>query len=318
MRYRTVGVDVYVGDDEPFATKTDSPEDPGPYCFPPIAALITGAARLKLALLEHMVEEAAGTYVFCDTDSMAIVATETGGEFTCPAADGETVTALSFVAVDQIVQKFSLLNPYDPDIVKGSILEIEKENFDAEGNRHQLLCWSISAKRYVLFTKDESCRPKLVKVSEHGLGHLLNPRDPDDKSTRWIEELWLYLLETEYGLDVKAPDWLDRPALTRITASGPGVLRWFEGFNAGKVFEDQVKPANFLLLAHPDPLEPTLALPIAAYESDASKWLASVWINRRNAEKVRITTEPFDGQPRPGCRQGSDLSRHAQRIPPAP
>jgi hypothetical protein len=44
-----------------------APEEPGEYCFPPIAAHITGAAQLMLAFLEHTVEEAGGTWMFCDT-----------------------------------------------------------------------------------------------------------------------------------------------------------------------------------------------------------------------------------------------------------
>lgn len=37
-----------------------------------------------LALLEHSVVELGGTYAMEDTDSMAIVATETGGLIPCP------------------------------------------------------------------------------------------------------------------------------------------------------------------------------------------------------------------------------------------
>ena len=56
---------------------------PGEYCFPPLASLITGAARLMLALLEHSVRKLGGTYAMEDTDSMAIVATEHGGPIPC-------------------------------------------------------------------------------------------------------------------------------------------------------------------------------------------------------------------------------------------
>jgi hypothetical protein len=52
----------------PFTTKAAAPEEPGEYCFPPSAAHITGAAQLMLAFLEHTVEEAGGTWMFCDTE----------------------------------------------------------------------------------------------------------------------------------------------------------------------------------------------------------------------------------------------------------
>src|SRR5919106_889407 len=70
--------------DEPYPFPVPGPEDPGEFAFPPMAAAITGGARLLLALLERRVTEAGGSYVFCDTDSMAIVATERGGPVACP------------------------------------------------------------------------------------------------------------------------------------------------------------------------------------------------------------------------------------------
>jgi hypothetical protein len=62
-----------------FECETAHPERPGPYYFPPIAALIASGARLMLAMLEALVTQAGGTYAFCDTDSMAVVATEQTG-----------------------------------------------------------------------------------------------------------------------------------------------------------------------------------------------------------------------------------------------
>lgn len=56
-----------------------APEEPGEFAFPPIAASVTAAARLMLALTERLVRNAHGEYAFGDTDSMAIVATKTGG-----------------------------------------------------------------------------------------------------------------------------------------------------------------------------------------------------------------------------------------------
>ncbi len=42
---------VYGPDATPFLARTDRPERPGTYCFPPVAALITAGARLILALV---------------------------------------------------------------------------------------------------------------------------------------------------------------------------------------------------------------------------------------------------------------------------
>ena len=74
-------------DPEPYESKVIHPEQPGEFCFPPLASLITGAARLMLALLEYSVTRLGGTYAMEDTDSMAIVSTRKGGTIPCK---GET------------------------------------------------------------------------------------------------------------------------------------------------------------------------------------------------------------------------------------
>src|SRR6516225_7382040 len=116
--------------------KVAHPEAPGEYCFPPMASLITGGARLMLALLERSVADLGGTYAMEDTDSMAIVATEHGGLVPCPGGpertpNGESaIKALSWQDVDGIADRFKALNPYDRAAVPGSILKIEDDNYE--------------------------------------------------------------------------------------------------------------------------------------------------------------------------------------------
>jgi hypothetical protein len=50
-------------------------EKPGRYFHPLLGTLITGAARLMLALAEHQVTEQNLDWAFCDTDSIAIANT---------------------------------------------------------------------------------------------------------------------------------------------------------------------------------------------------------------------------------------------------
>src|SRR5439155_8064103 len=106
-----VNVTCYGIDPEPFKCRVVHPDVPGEYCFPPLASLITGGARLMLALLEYCVHENGGTYAMEDTDSMAIVSTEYGGTVAC---NGMTVSALSWEQVREISHRFLALNPYDP------------------------------------------------------------------------------------------------------------------------------------------------------------------------------------------------------------
>jgi hypothetical protein len=302
----TADIPVRVYSDRNFDTTTPTPEDPGEYCFPPLAACITGAARLMLALLQRCVHDTGGTYVFCDTDSMAIVANETRGLISCRGGphhldDGtDAVLALSRRQTQAIVKRFVALNPYDSAILPGSVLKIEKENYDEHKRWHQLWCWAISAKRYCLYTLDEHGEPTIVKCSEHGLGHVLNPTNPDDPSRDWITQTWIWLLRRELGLSATEPRWVDRIAASRITVSTPTVLHWFDSMNEGRRYEDQIKPANFMLVFHPQPVAPSSAAPIAPYTSDATRWGQDPAIDRHTGAAITVTGERFDGMPRRG------------------
>jgi hypothetical protein len=190
------------GLDQPFTQRLTAVEAPGAYSFPPLAACITGAARLMLALLERLVRDAGGSYAFCDTDSMAIIATHDGDLVPCPAGPLHTdlgqaaVRAISYDEVDRIVSRFAALNPYNPELVPGSILELEEWNFDPEtGKRRQLYCYAISAKRYALYNLDPDGRSILRKWSEHGLGHLLNPIDPAADDRDHARHVWQQILD---------------------------------------------------------------------------------------------------------------------------
>lgn len=268
-----------------------------------------------LALLEHEVTMVGGAYSFCDTDSMGIVADEHGGLIACPGGRErlpsceEAVRVLSWRQVRDIVDRFDELHPYDRSRVPQSILKLEDENFDEEGRQRPLWCYSISAKRYVLLSApspDHRDHPRhslrvedLAKVLESALGVFLNPMDPDDSSTGWIDEFWLHLLDRESGQEGSGPAWLDRPALTRVTASSPAVLSWFAGINAGCTYGEQVKPGNFVLLAHPDPLDPSGLLPFAPFERDASKWEDMQWFDRASGKRIGISTAALVGEELP-------------------
>lgn len=94
------------------------------------------------------------------------------------------VRALAWAEVEAIVARFATLNPYDPEVVPGSILEVEEVNTDpVMGKRRQLWSFAIAAKRYALFVHNEHGMPVVVDdgYSEHGLGHLLNPDDPESE-----------------------------------------------------------------------------------------------------------------------------------------
>jgi hypothetical protein len=165
-----------------------------------------------------------------------------------------------------------------------------------DGRSAELFAYAVSAKRYALFRLNARGEPLLLKWSEHGLGHLLNPIDPDNEDRDWIRGVWLLLVRRALGLPLTQPGWLDRPAIGRITVSSPELLRPFAALNRGRPYAEQVKPANFLLTVQLAPFgAPSGAGPaqfqlIAPWESDPRKWLRLRWTDRYSGTSYRITT----------------------------
>jgi hypothetical protein len=277
-----------------------SAEDPGRYCFPPFASLITAAARLMLAMLERCVTDLGGTWVFCDTDSMAIVAIPEGGLVPCPGGpermpDGrEAVRALSYTQVDAIQARFDALSPYDRSVVP-RLLKLEAES----------LCYGVSAKRYALYTWDEDGDPVFDEnhpPSQHGLGHFLNPTDPDSDDRDWITDLWRIIVRRAQGRSTAEPPWLSRPTLVRTTVTSTPVRRAFRRFNEGRTYRDQIKPFNFLLTAAgakpPASVEATEAFRLVApYETDSAKWGGLDWTDVHHPEVGSYSITTRDGRP---------------------
>lgn len=291
-------------DAKPFPCTVTHPDVPGEYCFPPLASLITGAARLMLALLEHSVTSFGGTYAMEDTDSMAIVSTEHGG--TVSVGDDHKANAHSWEQVRQIADRFAALNPYNRGAIRGSVLKLEDDNFDPKtGRQRQLYCVAISAKRYALLVQGQNGEPTLLRNgtnnkedrwSEHGLGHLLNPIDPENEDREWIAQAWLNIIRRAMGLPTRNLGFESVPAVGRVTVSSPAVVHPLENLNADKRYVDQIKPFNFLLtchvrsLGHPPGTDVEHFHLIAPYESDPRRWLKMNWIDQYTGKRYGITT----------------------------
>ncbi|MGO8872375.1 MAG: hypothetical protein ACLQPH_13425 [Acidimicrobiales bacterium] len=292
----TTMVDVH-GRKEVFSDRVAAPEDPGKYCFPPFAACITGAARLMLAMLERCVVDLDGSWALCDTDSMAIVATEHGGLAPCPGGperlpDGtEAVRALSCAQVEAIRERFNVLNPYDCTAVP-EILKLDARGF----------CYSVSAKRYTLYDLDADGRPVITKYSEHGLGHFLNPTDPGSGDRQWIPGIWQIALDRVRGFEPNLPAWLSRPTMVRTTVTSPAVLKAFRHHNEGKEYADQIKPFNFLLTAAG--AKPPASVPpgkpfrlVAPFSTDPAQQDGAQWIDVHHPEAGSYAITTRDGRP---------------------
>ena len=280
-------------------------ELPGRYYHPLLATLITGAARLMLALPERLAFENGLNWAFCDTDSMAF-------------ANTENLPFDEFVGrVRNLCDWFVPLNPYEPDPKKGavSILEMEDQNFSKEKGKENTLeplhCFAISAKRYALFNRDGDGKPIIRKASAHGLGHFSAPygheeesRDERGSGVRlWEEDVWKQIISAALGDKPREADYtfrseMLRPAHSRYGSTRPAVLNWFKRYNEGRPYAEQVKPFNFMLtfftrrqedIASEDlthEFDPKLdeIRPVAPYEKDSEKALHRIF--DRNSENM--------------------------------
>lgn len=285
--------------------RVGTPEEPGAFSFPPLAATITGAARLLLGLAQADVEARGGSYVTCDTDSLVIVSSEAGGLVPCPGGpermpDGsEAVLALPWAEVDDVVAGLDPLNPYAAGTVP-HLIKLEDENFGPDGNPVELWALAGSSKRYVLYERTAG-GIVVRKASEHGLGLYRAPleRRPDwpHKWPEWVDVVWRRSIDTAEGRDPGVePDWYGLPAVSQVPVSSPAVLAPFRAVNAGLPYEEQVKPFGFVLAGHVDrlaPLPPDVdaeVMAMAPFTSKPDELLGLPWRNRRDGRAIAATT----------------------------
>jgi len=247
--------------DKSFPISISKGEEPGRYFHPLIATLITGAARLMLAMSERLAVDAGLDWVFCDTDSMALAKPETtdGNEF--------------YKKAKSICDWFIPLNPYEK---KGSIFKIEDANnsLNDEHELEPLFCFAVSSKRYVLFNLGIDGCPIIRKASAHGLGHFKSPYPEEDAPAsipapsadlskigvkRWQYDLWHQIVLAALSghpdqVDLKYHPALNQPAASRYAATTPDLLRWFKAYNRNRIYSDQVRPFNFMLSFQVDKL----------------------------------------------------------------
>lgn len=253
-RSKKAATTVHTSTCQPFSFQTGKAEEPGPYFHPLLATLITGAARLMLAIAETLVTDRELDWAFCDTDSMAI------------AKPIDMIPDEFEKRVKVIVDWFAALNPYE---FGGSILKIEDENASLEtGLREPLYCWAISSKRYALFNLVADGSPIMRKVSAHGLGQLLPPYRSGDPAIGlpahhpsvlgkgievWHADLWWQIVCAGLaGHPDRVPlnyhHALSCPAISRYGATSPELLGWLRPYNEARpAYRDQVKPFGFLL-----------------------------------------------------------------------
>jgi hypothetical protein len=277
---KTTKIKVFSGE-ESFETSSDVLEEPGKWFAPHIASLITAGGRLLLAMLERSISDAGGTYLFCDTDSAAIVSTKRRTRIVMP--DGApSITALSWSEVQSIVDRFGSLNPYNPKLIPGSILKVHKLNWGRNKERRQLFGYSIAAKRYALYTKTPS-DIEIVEPKAHGLGYFYPPKDSrkgwDRDVPEWIFEAWDWIMRGVLGLKRTRPAWFDLPVMMKLTPSTPHHA--LKNLAKGPL----TRPNNFMMLPQlcrfglPENVDRDRFTLITPFSSDRVQWMQSKCIN---------------------------------------
>jgi hypothetical protein len=220
MNPKDIGEDTktVVYSNKQFSTDKSMIEEVGRYFNPIISVLITGYARLMLAIAEALLKRTGNVHAFCDTDSMAV-----------PKE-----------CVKKMQDFFQPLNPYDFD----------KPLFKEE--KKDVWFYGISAKRYVLYTKEGD---KITikdgderAYSLHGLGHLLNPFG---KGVNWHKQVWEDILKLHYGI-MNQSEFIQKYsgfyAISKLSVSSKDLMNRFKAFNKGKLYDKRIKPFNFFLI----------------------------------------------------------------------
>jgi len=207
-------------------------------------------------MLERTVRDKGCHIAAMDTDSGMIVSSKDGGLVPCAGGphrlanyqegSGNTaIRALSWDEVEGIRQRFESINPWRKTL-KTPFLKLEKENFDANGNRQQLHFYGVSAKLYCLFNLQGN-RLLVRKPSGHGLGFLQAPysiaawqrrtgRKWKEDLSPWIFEAWHFILAGELGLPHKPPRWLKHPSVMAVPLTKPRIRE-----RLGR-FKDDLRP----------------------------------------------------------------------------
>jgi hypothetical protein len=86
----------------------------------------------------------------------------------------------------------------------------------------------------VLFLRDEYGNPVLLRKginshedrwSEHGLGHLRNPMNPDREDRDWIPQAWINIIRRKLRLPAQPLGFEHLPAMGRMPITNPTAVR---------------------------------------------------------------------------------------------
>jgi hypothetical protein len=187
-----------------------------------------------------------------------------------------------------VAARFASLNPYDAKHVPGSILKVEKVNFDSSGRPRDLFGFAVSAKRYVLYERTKS-GVRVVDPKAHGLGYLYPPVQHQEGQEPWTSEAWTWMLEQRLGLRPTPPNWIHLPAMMRVVLSTPFVL---DRLNR------ETRPYNFLfcplvdaVVGYPRGVDRDRFTLIAPFSKDRDRWLTLPCVNACDGAEFELALQ---------------------------
>jgi hypothetical protein len=197
--------------------------------------------------------------------------------------------------VRNIVDRFTSLNPYNPEAVKGSILNLVDTNYvdsDPKNPPRQLYGYSIAAKRYALY-ETLGANVRIVDPKAHGIGFLYppknSPKDWKEEVPQWIYQMWDYIVRGALSLKRKQPSWLNVPQMMRLTITTFNVLAMLGEWKIAR-------PYNFLFLPMVDPTfgyafdkRPNeKVLLVCPFSSHQEEWFDLECVNVRDGKKYKM------------------------------
>jgi hypothetical protein len=132
----------------------------------------------------------------------------------------------------------------------------------------------------------------VTRRCEFALGHLMPPAGLT--AAEFFDQWWDHGLHLALGLDHDEPDWLDQPALGRLTVTNPTDAKAFAPFNTHRRYDEHIRPWGFAATATPTPREQArtgVRLLVAPHTRDQRKRRQLRWVDRDiPAASYRIRT----------------------------
>ena len=288
----------------------DGREKPGPWCFPPMAALMAAGGRCLLVMVETEVRARGGVIAQRDTDGALIVASPHGGQI--GLNDGTRRRVLPWNECDEILGAFDSLSPFGDG---ESFWDVNREY---QGEPLRGVVWG--AKKHALFVLEPSLR--IIRASEHVIGAYAWPPGlsgfTEDGRHLWTDDVASVLAigaahrdkgtVPPFSWEFSDPGY---PALRRISLSGPDALAHMPPALGLRPFARVVEARAAYRSQGARPIAPDPGGPL-------SHWKGLSWHDVQPDESIRVSTDPMDlagvqldslrlravewGRPRPSSR----------------